>query len=139
VAKYALDGTLLWATSAGGDTSGEGGRDIAADAHGNTYVTGLFSVMATFGADEANETVLTTSVPYDAFVAKYASDGTLLWATNAGGSSNSQGLGIATDRSGKSYATGLFYDTATFGTGEKRQTELETAGDRDVFVAKFRR
>ena len=91
VAKYAPDGTLLWARSAGGiDT--DRGLGIATDRGGNSYVTGRFLLTATFGAGEANETVLTAAGDFDVFVAKYASDGALLWARSAGGTGFDVGL-----------------------------------------------
>jgi hypothetical protein len=52
VAKYARDGSLVWNTSSAG-TSRELGIGIAADARGNSYVTGEFEETATFGAGEA--------------------------------------------------------------------------------------
>ena len=64
VAKYARDGTLLWATSAGGISCGRQGLGIATDPRGNSYVTGDFSGTATFGAGEANETVLSGAGDY---------------------------------------------------------------------------
>jgi hypothetical protein len=145
VAKYAPDGTLHWATSAGGSLQ-EQGHSIATDRRGNSYVTGFFNGTATFGAGEANETVLISALDSDVFVAKYAQDGTLLWATSAGGDELASGLGIATDSRGNSYLTGEFRRTATFGAGEANETVLETGGFADggtirgaVFVAKYAR
>ena len=136
VAKYGPDGTLLWATSAGGGSDTDQGFGIASDARGNSYVTGAFIETATFGAGD-NETELTSAGDIDVFVAKYAPDGTLLWATSAGGSDFDQGHGIATDPRGNTYVTGWFLGTATFGTGDN-ETELDSAGGFDVFVAKYR-
>jgi hypothetical protein len=140
VAKYAPDGTLLWVRSAGG-TGLDGGRGIATDRRGNSYVTGRLEGAATFGAGEANQTELTSAGFTDLFVAKYAPDGALLWARSASGTGSEEGSGIATDRRGNSYLTGffagLFGDRATFGAGEANQTELTSAGDLDVFVAKY--
>jgi hypothetical protein len=136
VAKYAPDGTLLWATSAGGP-----GRDIgigiATDPGGNSYVTGFFDGTATFGAGEDNETVLEAVSALDVFVAKYAPDGTLLWARGAGGSGQDEGFGIATDPRGNSYVTGRFGGTATFGAGEANEAVLEAVAGEDPFVAKY--
>ena len=136
VAKYAHDGTLLWARSAGGDSSGVS-LGLATDPRGNSYVTGEFSGTATFGAGEANETVLEAGDGVDLFVAKYARDGTLLWATSAGGASYDSARGIATDPRGDSYVTGEFSGTATFGAGEANETVLEAVASSDVFVAKY--
>ena len=57
LAKYNADGLLLWATQAGGDSVDQG-FSIALDASGHSYITGLFEGAATFGAGEANETLL---------------------------------------------------------------------------------
>jgi hypothetical protein len=62
VAKYDRDGLLVWAKQAGG-TDYDQGADIAIDGSGNSYVTGLFSGAATFGAGEENEIVLEGVVP----------------------------------------------------------------------------
>jgi Beta-propeller repeat len=138
VAKYARDGTLLWVTSAG-DSSDDWGRDIATDLFGNSYVTGHFFGTATFGAGERNETVLEAGTALEVFVAKYARDGTLLWARSAGGADNDWSYGVATDLRGNGYVTGHFAGTSTFGAGEPNETELSSAGGTDVFVAKYNR
>jgi hypothetical protein len=139
VAKYAPDGTLVWARSAGGTSSDEG-VGIARDRRGNSYVIGGFENTATFGAGEANQTELTTASAFgfDVFVAKYAPDGTLVWARSAGGTEPDEGRGIAIDRRSNSYMTGRFSGTATFGPSEAKQTELTSAGFEDLFVAKYR-
>jgi hypothetical protein len=132
VAKYAGDGTLLWATSAGG-ASFDAGKGIAADSRGGSYVTGVFSGTAAFGAGEPNETVL-EAADFDVFVAKYAQDGTLVWATSAAGAGIDGGRAIAVDRRGSSYVVGNLEGTATFGAGEPNETVLSAAGG---FVAKY--
>jgi hypothetical protein len=73
----------------------------------------------------------------DNFIAKYASSGALVWAKRAGGASFDRGNGIATDGAGNGYVTGLFSDTATFGTGDLNQTTITSAGSDDIFVAKY--
>ena len=73
----------------------------------------------------------------DIFVAKYDASGDLLWAKRAGGTSNDSGCGIAVDGSGISFVTGDFPSSATFGPGEANETTLASAGDRDIFVAKY--
>jgi Ca2+-binding RTX toxin-like protein len=125
----------VWARQAGG-TSFDRGRGIAVDNSGNSYVTGVFSGTATFGPGEANETTL-TSAGSDVFVAKYDSTGALVWAKQAGGTSEDSGQGIAVDGSGNSYVTGQFDGTATFGPGEANETTLTSDGSSDVFVAKL--
>ena len=77
-------GALVWAKRAGG-TSSDGGRGIATDGAGNSYVSGRFSGTATFGLGEANQTTLTSAGGPDIFVAKYDPSGALIWAKRAGG------------------------------------------------------
>jgi acetyltransferase-like isoleucine patch superfamily enzyme len=65
-------------------------------------------------------------------VAKYDTSGTLLLVKREGGSGSDYGYGIAVDGSGKSYVTGQFYGTVTFGT-----ISLTSSGYSDIFVAKY--
>jgi hypothetical protein len=134
VAKYDRAGVLLWAKRAGG-TKTDGGAGIAVDGAGNSYVTGSFGSAATFGPEEANQTILSSAGDADLFVAKYDSSGALVWARRVG--ADASGRGIAVDAAGNSYVTGSFGGSATFGVGETRQTILSSAGDVDVFVAKY--
>ena len=61
----------------------------------------------------------------------------LVWAKRAGGTSIDFGRGIAVDGSGNSHVTGEFFGSATFGPGETNETTLTSAGNRDIFVAKY--
>jgi hypothetical protein len=106
VAKYNSSGALQWAKRAGGVGFDEA-YGIAVDGSGNSYVTGYFDGSATFGAGEANQTILTAAGgSLDIFVAKYNSSGALQWAKRAGGMVDEAGYGIAVDGSGNSYVTG---------------------------------
>ena len=55
-----------------------------------------------------------------------------LWATQAGGIDYDGGSAIAIDDAGNSYVTGIFRDTATFGS-----YSLTSSGHGDIFVAKM--
>ena len=118
----------LWATKAGG-TSGDNGYCIAADASGNSYVTGGFEGTATFGS-----TTLTSNGEEDIFIAKLDSSGNWLWAKKAGGTASDWGNGIAVDASGHSYITGRFQGSAIFGS-----TTLTSSGNWEIFIAKLDR
>lgn len=116
----------MWAKQAGG-MDYDSGYGIATDSIGNSYVTGCFEGTATFG-----NITLTTNVSYDIFIAKLDSNGSYLWAKQAGGTSSDDGLGIATDSNGNCYVTGFFSDNATFGT-----TTLTSNGYNDIFIIKL--
>jgi len=145
VAKYDANGFLIWAKEAS-NTSSASGRGIAVDALGNSYVTGVFDQSVTFGPGEANQTTLTSSGLRDIFLAKYNVNGLLQWAKHAvSGVDDEFGGGIAIDAAGNSYVTGSFANsggntvgvTAVFGVGEANETTLISAGNSDVFVAKY--
>jgi hypothetical protein len=55
-----------------------------------------------------------------------------LWAARGGGSLDDYGYSIAVDNAGNSYVCGHFQNTADFGV-----TNLTSAGDYDIFVAKL--
>ncbi len=126
VAKLDSSGNWLWAKKVGG-TSTDEGYDIAVDASGNSYVTGIFYGTATFGS-----TTLISNGEEDIFIAKLDSSGNWLWAKNAGGTGSDEGYGIAVDASGNSYVTGYFYGAANFGS-----TTLTSYGYYDIFIAKL--
>jgi hypothetical protein len=127
---------LGWVERAGGRGLDEG-RGIAVDGAGNSLVTGGFTGPATFGAGERNKTILTSQDgSLDAFVAKLAGNGTLIWATQAGGAGIDEGVGAAADAGGNALVAGVFTDCATFGKGPARAT-VSSAGESDVFVAKY--
>lgn len=60
----------------------DGGRSIAKDAAGNTYLAGSFSGQVNF--NPLGQPVYLNGGNFDGFVAEYAPDGTLLWATDVG-------------------------------------------------------
>ncbi|MEO8134495.1 MAG: hypothetical protein ABI831_11005 [Betaproteobacteria bacterium] len=98
-----------WAFGTGGTGTDEA-FGIAADAAGNSYVTGDFTGTVNFGSGE----VRTSMGDADIFVAKYDSAGNLLWLQQAGGIENSGGQAIAVDAAGNTYVTGNFALSAKF-------------------------
>lgn len=137
IAKYDNAGMLVWARRAGGTAIGEAGRGIAVSGSGAVFVTGPLEGSVTFGPGQPNQVVLTSIGLLDIFIAKYDNNGSLLWAKRAGGALADEGQGIKSDVSGNVYVTGWFRDTATFGAGTVNETALVSAGDMDVFLAKY--
>jgi len=126
-AKLDSGGNWLWAVNAGG-TSLDEGIDIEVDNANNTWLTGFIGG-ATASFDDTN---LTSSGSLDIFICKLDPNGNFLWATNAGGASADYGYGITVDGEGNGWLTGLFKETATFGT-----YTLASSGNFDLFVAKI--
>jgi len=125
IAKYGPSGNFLWVRTAGG-TIGDYAHCIAVDGAGNSYISGEFETTSYFGS-----VALKTSGSNDIFVAKYNTNGTLLWARKLGGGGDDKGHGICIS-GGNIYVTGYFKGTANFSG-----TYLTASGSRDIFVAKY--
>ncbi len=133
ICKFDAEGNLLWAKTSGGSDNGSSqnlGKGIATDSYGNVYVTGSFSGDSiTF----ENNLLLFSSTAGDIFVVKYNSDGNVLWAKSAGGSSNCKA--ISTDINGNVFVTGQFNAiTMNFGN----DTLINSSPyNSDIFLAKY--
>ncbi len=118
-----------WSTvSFAGGSGNDRGTSIAVDASGNSYVAGYFYEEATFG-----NITLTSALYKELFVAKMATDGTWLWAVNAGGSNHSEVRSLVIDDAGNAYVTGNYNGTGNFGG----HTITSNAYSVDAFAAKI--
>ena len=127
----------MWDTSAAG-VSDELGIGIATDPRGSGYVTGVFEDTATFGADEANETVLTARAASTCSWRSMRRTAPSCGPRAPAGRANDS----AQHRDGpprQQLRDRPFAGTATFGAGEANETVLTAAGGPDVFVAKYAR
>ncbi len=141
VAKYDLQGNLVWARRAGGFGLNRPSR-VAATPEGGAVVVGYYEETCTFGTGEPNETSLVSEGMRDAFVAKYESSGGLLWAKRMGGMENDEAASVAVHSDGTSVVVGQFRVMATFGEDEPGETILDAEGinsfpNPSIFVAKF--
>jgi hypothetical protein len=116
-----------WAYSGNGNDF-EKGSSICSDNSGNVYVTGFFSgPTITFGS-----ITLVNSGNWNAFIVKYDSTGTVLWAKSPTGY-HSEGKGISTDDNGNVFVTGSYWnDSISFDA-----ITLSNSGSHDIFLAKF--
>ena len=119
IAKYstAASPVLSWVRQLGSGLSTYG-YDITQSTSGDVYLTGIFQGTVNFnpagtGVGAVN---LTSAGGYDAFIARYFTDGTMpttaYWAKAFGGNSSDYCRGIYTDGSSNSYISGYFYGTA---------------------------
>lgn len=134
VAKYSPAGNLLWAFKIGGE-----GHDyihaIHLDMDGNIYITGTASegnIQFSGTGSLTPDSVYINTLGDDFFLAKYDSQGRLLWIRHSEGNSKTEGRGITSNSSGV-YVTGSHKGTVSFGP-----LPLYTAaGDEDMFVVKY--
>ncbi len=115
-----------WTTSFGDDET-DIGAAVAVDAGQNVVVTGRFMDRVDFGGGRIN-----SRGSFDAFVARYAADGTHIWSKGFGGSGGDDGRGVAVDAAGNVFVTGFFRGSANFGG-----STFSSAGEMDIFLVKY--
>lgn len=124
---------FLWLKTAGGEGA-EVSYGIAVDPAGSSFITGCFSsTNVHFGA-----TVLTNANPpnFDAFVARFDTDGAFLWAKRFGGTNDDRARSITVDKQDNCYVAGYFYST-NFAIGNVILTNFAPNGNGSFFAAKF--
>ena len=143
IVKYDATGTALWATNIGGPypySEGTVFRGITVDQSNNACVVGYFGASnVTFGSFTlTNQNTNGPSFIEDAFVAKYRSDGTVLWARSAGGlgGSGNFGYGVATDASNNVFIVGEL-GSITMTIGSTTLTNLGGSYGDDVMILKY--
>lgn len=131
VAKYNHVGVVQWVRTMKGPGF-DAGLGISVDAAGGPYVAGTYTDNITF----SNSTTSLNSGPSNGaeiFVARYDTNGQLLWARLAGGPLNDRASGICVRGKSDVYVTGMFGGTATF----IGQPPLTSSGVTDIFVARY--
>lgn len=139
VCKLSGSGSVHWARqtrSRGRVAAITLGEAVATDADGNVYVAGAFNESVGFeeiGVTSASE----SGDPFasnDAFLAKYARDGSVVWVRQVAGAEGTDfSHGLAIDGSGNVYMAGEVSGTATF------YPAAPTPGSGNhAFLAKYR-
>ncbi|OFY86209.1 MAG: hypothetical protein A3F72_07080 [Bacteroidetes bacterium RIFCSPLOWO2_12_FULL_35_15] len=129
IAKYDTNGNLLWMKHEGGPGREEG-ISVKCDAVGNAYVCGMYSDGAVFGGNTYSTVLTPSGHYYDAYLAKYSPNGTLLWLKSFGGDYDDVAWSLTADNNGKIYIAGEFNAYATFDS-----FYLTSMGKADIFVA----
>ncbi|MFZ2054567.1 MAG: FG-GAP-like repeat-containing protein [Candidatus Aminicenantales bacterium] len=129
VAKLNSSGNLLWNLFIGGEW-GEHGDDIAVDASGNVYATGV--CVNSWSDGFWGTPINLPGCCQNVFVVKLNSSGTVQWYTFIGADGGELGTGIGVDASGHVYVSG--WGDRTWGTPVNDHTG---DGSQDGFVAKL--
>lgn len=128
IAKFNSDGEIVWVKSGGGPYSDQA-YDVVSDGQ-NYYMVAGFVYEASFG--EIDLLAVSPNVTDEIALAKYDSNGDVVWAIRAGGLSYDNPTGIAYDGS-KLFVTGyLSSRDADFGT-----TILDCEGITNVFLTQI--
>ena len=132
-----LNGSTLWARAVGGGYL-DRGTSITALPGGGCTATGYFSSTASFDDGKALETTLTSTGLKDVLLVSYDDDGDFEWAKKAGGTGDDWGTAIASCDDGDLVVTGYYSGRAVFGDGETYRTVLNSEGEEDIFIARFK-
>jgi hypothetical protein len=111
--RSSIDGSHVWTATLGGFSASF--LDVETDQAGNVLALGSVSSDSSGG---------------DMVLAKYSSDGALLWRRGLGESSGANPTDLAVGANGSSFVIGSFQGTADFGSGPVQSTPY----DVDVFI-----
>ncbi len=139
VLKLDITGNFIWAKSVGSASGYEDGTGIAADAAGNTYISGFFGGTGDFdpNAGISNLTYLAGPSGTDAFLLKLNSAGSLVFAEAMGGTTgNTCAWDITVDAQHNIYTCGGFFATVDFDKSAATVTGTSNGGE-DIYIQKF--
>jgi hypothetical protein len=124
--KFDALGSVLWARRAGGESLDQA-AGIMVDSADNVLLTGFYFGNASFGSNTVS------GVGKTLFVAQYDAAGNAVWVQQPTSSIDSEGKVIAPGTKGELMLGGDFNGSLMIAG-----TNLESAGGRDVFLAKLK-
>jgi hypothetical protein len=127
LAKYDVNGDHLWSAGFGNAFNDVAGG-LTVDPAGNVTMVGSFDKSVSFGPGDEHR----SSGESDAFIARYTTDGTLVWARTWGAEREDIAFGVAADAAGATVTIGWFQGSVDFGAGP-----LISKGNKDVFAVKL--
>jgi len=134
-----IEPNVAYVRNAPGTGQGGWGQSIATFADDSYVVVGGFDATLTLGDGQPNETVLTAAGPSDAFVARYAADGTFVWARQIESVEGVYAKDVDVLADGSIGVAGWFTGDATLAPGEANEvTHDGTIGSwQTSFVARY--
>ena len=141
VVKYDSSGTPVWARRMGGDSS-DYARSLTIDSSGNVIVCGSYdsSPLRIFAADGTTSAFTLTKIGFeDAFVVKYDSSGTPVWARKIAGTGTDYARSVSTDSSGNIIVAGQYSSSLNIyaANGTTVVFTLTIITGYDAFVVKY--
>jgi hypothetical protein len=134
LARYTSEGAFLWAVVYGGSAVAPNGVTVDADDEITLGGTLLGNGINVFG--DGTTATGVDAAGDEAFVARYAGDGTFRWVTTVGGA-DPEGREVAPASGGGVFAVGWFDGVLTFGRGEAKETSFVSDAWADAWVARF--
>jgi predicted SpoU family rRNA methylase len=131
IAKFDTTGNRIWCTYYGGELH-DFAAAVVTDSDENIYVTG--HTLSSFNIATSGAHLEIYSGNSAAFLAKFSSNGQLLWGTYYGNSFE-EGWGITIDSDGNPIFSGFTASTTGIATVGSHQVNI--GGGMDAFLAKF--
>lgn len=132
IKKYNSGGGLLWSTYFGGNEN-DLANDVYVDTSFHVYLVGTtfseFGLIDTLGSQDSLGGVS------DAFLARFTTDGVLVWSTYFGGDSLDSGIKLSIDFNENIYMSGQTQSLDSIAFGNAYQSSLN--GSSDGFIAKY--
>jgi hypothetical protein len=128
LAKYDVNGDHVWSQGFGNAFNDVAGG-LTVDPAGNITMVGSFDKTISFGPGDTDHR---SNGESDAFVARYTTDGTLVWARTYGAEREDIAYGVAADAAGNTVTVGWFQGSVEFA-----DRPLVSKGNKDVFAIKL--
>src|SRR6185436_10312705 len=112
LAKYDVNGDHVWSKNFGNAFNDVAGG-LTVDPAGNITMVGSFDKSVSFGPGDDH----TSLGEADAFIARYTTDGKLVWARTYGADREDIAFGVAADAAGNTVTVGWFQGSVDFGKG----------------------
>jgi len=138
IARFDTTGKLAWAKTYGGDRE-DVGWGIAADAAGNTVMTGWFQSSVDWGRTTLPQSK--SAGNKDVFAVKHDADGNVVWVQTWGDKDHDQGRGVVIDPKGDIVVAGLYRFSLAAVTPalESMRSEDDRIPKPDTFVMRLGR
>jgi hypothetical protein len=133
IAKYSATGSLVWAKSLSSSNM-NWGRDLALDAAGNLWVTGLFFAATDFDPGVGQVVITPRGGGVENYLLKLDADGNYL---TAGAFQGGLFGGVAADAAGNVYLTGQFGGAADLDPGLGVASFTSRSTYPDAFISKL--
>lgn len=134
LAKFDALGNYIWSKKIE-STDDVRFNDLALDASGNLYGTGIFKADTDFNPS-GNTNILSFAGNTDAFVAKYNLNGSYMWARALQGIDVDVANGIDINHDGNILVTGVFINSIDLDPSPSSHF-ITSVGQRDVFMASY--
>lgn len=139
LAKYDAAGNYQWAFNSGQGDVDNTIVDLKTDINGNVYIGGFFQgTNIDFDPSPAGTALLSSNGNFEAFFAKYTTNGAYVFAHKIGGNGLDVIRGLDLDNSGNIYVIGDFNNTnVDFDPSAAGTAILNSNGGSDIFLASY--